>query len=126
MGKVRVRKETGRLQFDFFYRGLRCREQTLLEDTPVNRKRLEAFMAQIDAEIKQGTFAYERYFPNSSNLEKLAQPNPAFARVVDRPPSAAGSQGQTFREFAEEWHLENEISWKISAGRSMLTPGRMS
>lgn len=114
MGKIRVRKETGKLQFDFFYRGLRCREQTLLEDTPANRKRLEAFMAQIDAEIKQGTFAYERYFPNSSNLAKLAQPIPTAGRVVGRPPSAGGSQGQTFREFAEEWYLENEISWKIS------------
>ena len=58
MGKVRVRKETGKLQFDFFYKGMRFREQTLLDDTPVNRKRLEAFMSQIDQDIKQGCFDY--------------------------------------------------------------------
>jgi integrase len=76
MGKVRVRKETGKLQFDFFFKGMRCREQTLLEDTPENRKRLETFMAQIDREIKKGTFSYEAYFPNSANLARLAQPEP--------------------------------------------------
>src|SRR6056297_3051137 len=48
MGKVRVRKETGNLQFDFFYQGYRCREQTLLPDSPDNRKKLETFMLQID------------------------------------------------------------------------------
>ncbi len=74
MGKVRVRKETGKLQFDFFYQGVRCREQTLLDDTPENWKRMEAFMEKIDREIKAGTFSYETYFPNSSNQTRMLQP----------------------------------------------------
>ena len=28
MAKVRARPETGKLYFDFFYQGTRCREQT--------------------------------------------------------------------------------------------------
>ena len=64
MGKIRVRKETGKLQFDFFYKGIRCREQTLLDDSPANRERLQVFMEKIDREIKQGTFEYEKYFPS--------------------------------------------------------------
>lgn len=32
MAKVVARKETGKLVIDFTYRGVRCREQTALED----------------------------------------------------------------------------------------------
>lgn len=34
MASVRARKDTGLLLIDFRYRGERCREQTLLADTP--------------------------------------------------------------------------------------------
>lgn len=117
MGKIRVRKETGRLQFDFFYKGLRCREQTLLEDTPANRKRLGAFMAQIDQEIRQGSFDYAKYFPSSSNLAKVAPP--ASQSQQNAPHSAATPPRPTsgtplFKDFASEWYQENEIAWKIS------------
>ena len=121
MGKVRARKETGKLQFDFFYRGLRCREQTLLEDTPENRKRMEVFMEKIEKEIKQGTFLYEKYFPNSSNLARLAQPQPV-SRVSHAPAATPVPSSGTppFRECASEWYQENEITWKISYKKTIL------
>ncbi|MBN1142269.1 MAG: site-specific integrase [Deltaproteobacteria bacterium] len=111
MGKIRVRKETGKLQFDFFYQGVRCREQTLLEDTPANRKRLEAFMAQIDKEIKQETFDYQKYFPNSTNLARLGE---AEGAIPSPRKTARGSDCPLLKDFAEEWFLENEVAWKIS------------
>ncbi|HEU5295080.1 MAG TPA: DUF3596 domain-containing protein, partial [Burkholderiaceae bacterium] len=67
MGSVRARKETGQLFFDFRYRGQRCREQTLLEDTPANRKRLEKALAKIEDDIAAGTFDYAATFPTSRN-----------------------------------------------------------
>lgn len=39
MGSIRARDQ--RLFFDFRYQGVRCREQTLLKDTKLNRARLE-------------------------------------------------------------------------------------
>ena len=36
MASIRCRKESGMLMLDFRYRGKRCREQTLLPDTPAN------------------------------------------------------------------------------------------
>ena len=39
MGSIRARPQNGKLFFDFRYRGQRCREQTVLDDTPVNRKK---------------------------------------------------------------------------------------
>jgi len=110
MGKVRVRKETGKLQFDFFYNGVRCREQTLLVDSPENRKRLESFMVQIDREIKQGTFQYEKYFPNSKNIARVSQ------IVAEVAAAAVVPEGDAplFKAFANEWYLENEVAWKIS------------
>lgn len=112
MGKIRTRKETGKLLFDFFYKGLRCREQTLLDDTPANRKRLEAFMDQIDREIKQGNFEYEKYFPNSRNLAHLQQIPLATKSGVSV--AVPATETPLFKGFAEEWYLENEITWKKS------------
>ncbi|MBN1140182.1 MAG: DUF3596 domain-containing protein [Deltaproteobacteria bacterium] len=78
MGKIRVRKEIGKLQFDFHYQGVRCREQTLPENTPANRKRLEAFMAQIDKEIKQKTFDYQRYLRRQpASVDQSGQEKPS-------------------------------------------------
>ena len=33
MANIRARVDTGKLYFDFTYLGVRCREQTLLDDT---------------------------------------------------------------------------------------------
>ena len=49
MGSVRVRAANKRLYIDFRHQGIRCREQTLLEDTPANRKKLQKLLARIDA-----------------------------------------------------------------------------
>ena len=54
MGSIRSR--SGKLFFDFRYRGVRCREQTKLSDTPANRKRVTNILERIEAEILVGTF----------------------------------------------------------------------
>jgi len=51
VGSVRARKDTGKLFIDFRYQGVRCREQTLLDDTPTNRNRLERLLERIEREI---------------------------------------------------------------------------
>ncbi len=48
MAKVRVRHDTKRLFIDFSYKGIRCREQTLLVDTPRNRKQLEMLVQRME------------------------------------------------------------------------------
>ncbi|SHJ88367.1 integrase [Malonomonas rubra DSM 5091] len=108
MGSVRARNN--QLFFDFRFQGVRCREQTLLEDNPQNRQKLESFMTQIDKEIKQGTFEYATYFPDSKNLARVAKA-PAQAQSVQ---TRNNMETPLFEEFAEEWFLENEIAWKIS------------
>ncbi|WP_420841210.1 Arm DNA-binding domain-containing protein, partial [Ferrovum myxofaciens] len=56
MASIQVRKRTGCLIIDFYYQGLRCREQTALADTVANRKRLEKVIERIETEIASGTF----------------------------------------------------------------------
>lgn len=51
MAKVRVRPETGNLYLDFQWRGVRCREQTLLPDNAQNRKTLESLATRIQRDI---------------------------------------------------------------------------
>ena len=110
MGSIRSRGKL--LFFDFRYQGTRCREQTLLEDNPTNRKKLESFMVQIDREIQQGTFQYEKYFPDSSNVARFS--GRASAAPVQKKPRASHSTTPLFKDFAQEWYQENEIAWKKS------------
>lgn len=108
-----VRKRNGKLFFDFRVHGMRCREQTLMDDTPANRQRLESFMAQIDREISQGIFKYEKYFPGSANLPKVTEVVKPEDNIEPSPRHQTGA-APLFKDFSEEWYLENEISWKKS------------
>ena len=73
MGSIQVRKENKRLILDFYYRSIRCREQTALEDTPANRKKVQKLLDRIEGEISLGTFDYQRYFPSSRNAARFRQ-----------------------------------------------------
>lgn len=108
MGKIRERKETGFLFFDFFYQGHRCREYTKLKKSQRCIKTMEKMMLQIEAEITLGTFDYAKYFPNSKMLEKLE----AVSRQVNE--SEDSSDAPFFKDFVEEWLYENQIRWKQS------------
>lgn len=65
MGKVRERKETGKLYLDFMFEGLRCREQTVLPNTAANRKKCEALLQKVEAKILLGEFEYAEFFPGA-------------------------------------------------------------
>lgn len=101
MGSIRARQTTGRLFFDFRYRGIRCREQTTLEDTPANRKKLQQILQRIEAEITLGSFDYARYFPNSPLLE-----------TFNAPTTRTPGETPVFKEFAQNWLDEMRIQWR--------------
>ena len=62
MPNIRVRKETGLLYFDFQYLKVRCREQSLLEDSKPNRKKMQKVLDEILGKIKSHTFPIETTF----------------------------------------------------------------
>ena len=72
MPKIRVRPETGTLYLDFRYRGVRCREQTLLVDTPENRSKLGRLGDRIDKALANGSFVYADFFPGSKRAATFA------------------------------------------------------
>src|SRR5690554_1438145 len=105
MASIRVRDTTGNLFFDFRYKGKRCREQTLLSDTPANRRKLEGILKKLEAEITLGTFEYANYFPDSPNAEKLA---------VSSGHQPAKTVTPLFSEFSDIWFAEMDIQWRRS------------
>lgn len=118
MGSVRTRKDSGLLFLDFYYRGVRCREQTALPDTPANRKRVQKLLDRIQTEITLGTFDYARFFPSSRNARKFAA-TPMNQAVKALTAALSGqadrvAQTPTFREFAETWFAEKSIEWRHS------------
>ena len=129
MPSMRNRADNGLLFFDFRFQGDRCREQTLLSDTPANRKKLEKVLARIDAEIAAGTFAYANYFPNSKALKRFARANlekagvaavtEAIAESAEKPTVEPMANGPLFCEFSAQWFKEHEIEWRRSHIRSL-------
>ena len=62
VARVGVRKDTGKLFFDFQWGGKRRREQTALDDTPQNRKRADQVLRALSVDIDRGDFDYSKYF----------------------------------------------------------------
>lgn len=121
MGKIRLRPETGKLQFDFTYQGKRCREQTALPDSPANRRRLEKVLEKIEAKIVLGTFDYADFFPNSPRAAEFApdRAQPASAHAD----SAADPAPETplFRDFARQWFEEFAVYWRRTYRETLLS-----
>lgn len=125
MGKVRERKETGKLYLDFMFEGLRCREQTALPNTAANRKKCEALLQKVEAKILLGEFEYAEFFPGSRNLEKLTKAG-AMSAANGSSELAAGSelekdQTPLFPDFADQWLEENKIQWRASHQRNLVS-----
>lgn len=120
MGKVRVRKETGKLYLDFFYQGVRCREQTALTDTPANRKQVEKLMQRVEAKILLDELDYADFFPGSRNLKKIQKQSSQSEREGDGPLSNRDTPtGVTFKEFANQWFQEIQVEWRQSHIRNV-------
>jgi integrase len=113
MGSIRVRKDNNQLFFDFRFKNKRCRELTMLNDTKANRVKMESALKRLEKEIKQGTFDYAAYFPNSSNIKKFnvdVTNNTQVESVSDENPNGH----PTFGVFAATWLIESEVAWRDS------------
>jgi len=118
MASIRARTDNGLLFFDFRYNGVRCREQTALEDTKANRQKMEKVLKKIEEDIAAGTFDYRRYFPTSKLAEKFDnRPVPAvYVPTAGMPGPGIASTGSTpfFKDFCKVWFNELSIGWRRS------------
>ncbi len=117
MPSINARPESGLLYLDFRYRGVRCREQTALPDTPVNRKRVDSLLRQVEKAIAEGGFDYASFFPGSPRAAKFAAPgNGKPAAAVAPVPEVLAPRPVTplFSDFVETWFKENVPRWRFS------------
>jgi integrase len=122
MVKIRVRKETGKLLFDFQYQGIRCREQTALDDTAQNRKQMEAIANKINASITLNQFSYADFFPQSKMVAKFEQ-RAEHLRMLTADtslPTVAVFKGQWFDEMRPTWRNSYEGSIQSIFDRHIL------
>lgn len=113
MAKVRTRHDTKKLFIDFMYKGERCREQTMLTDTPANRKKLEMVVQRMEAKILLGQFEYADFFPGSKNIQRL-QAAGVLDDLVNGQETAGTYHTPLFTDFADLWFQENKIQWRSS------------
>jgi integrase len=115
MAKVRARADTGMLYMDFFYRGVRCREQTALPDSAANRKTVQSFLNRIQKEMAQGSFDYAATFPSSVRAAKFARSNGALSTGAQTEGSSLAQPSTatpTFSEFSVTWRAEMAPQWR--------------
>lgn len=113
MGSIRHRADIGRLYFDFYFQGIRCREYTALPDSPQNRRKMQSMMDKIESEITLGTFEYARFFTNSKLLSRFAAAS-APAQAIAPTPLVQPVDTPTFRDFLETWKAEKKVEWRQS------------
>lgn len=104
MASINARR--GKLVVDFRYLGIRCREQTILDDTAGNRRKLKKLMEQLEAEMKLGTFEYAKYFPKSPRAEQMSNRKEGIQTLQSGMPR--------FEEFKSTWFAEHKIEWRES------------
>lgn len=114
MAKVRARPDNGLLFLDFYYRGVRCREQTALRDSPENRKKVQALMNRIQKDISQGSFEYATTFPGSSKASRFTSTAAGGAGPVTATNAASPVAfiAPTFADFATTWRAEMAPQWR--------------
>jgi len=115
MGSIRRLESKGTLFLDFRYAGQRLREYTTLTDTPANRKRLQKVLERIEGEIALGAFDYQKTFGKPLPVAEIEPPQEAAPAgpvpgALKQPPSAT----PLFRDFAEVWFTEAEVTWRRS------------
>ena len=109
MGSIYAR--SGILQFDFRYKGHRCRESSNLPENPANKRRCETAMKRIEAEIVLGTFDYAAYFPDGGKVDVF--------RNLEKRVASAKSDMPLLGDFAETWFGERRIEWRRSYADTM-------
>ncbi|AZG73277.1 Arm DNA-binding domain-containing protein [Shewanella livingstonensis] len=117
-----IRARTGVLFFDFYYQGIRCREQTSLNDTKLNRSRLESVLLNIEAQIRLDRFVYSDMFPDSKRCSQFKKYDDQIRLVKESDPEPSNrllANIPTFSQFSDEWLAENRIQWKISHSKNV-------
>jgi integrase len=114
MASVSVRKETNTIYLDFRYMGKRCREQTGLNATIANKRKMEKLLNQIEAEMMAGTFRYKKHFPESRLADQFADNE----LELHQPEEWVALQTQTeipsFKDYIYPWFDRQKIAWRRS------------
>ncbi len=114
MASVRAQK-SGKLYLDFYLLGSRFRETTLLPDTVANRRRLEALIKKMEADMLLATFNYRDYFPDSPQAAK------ADLLMKQKGIGTLGSTVPTLEQAANAWYAEHEVEWRKSYQKIVKT-----
>lgn len=113
-----IRSRNGKLVMDFYYAGVRCREQTDLDDTVLNRRKLERLLSTITQDINLEIFVYRDVFPNSSKAAQFADADQkALSKKQHNIHLVSGTRQQKlkstdFASMALDWYETNLCRWQ--------------
>lgn len=68
-----LRNGSSRIELDFYYKGVRCRERLKMEVTPTNWRYAVRYRSEVFNAIERGTFRYGDFFPGSKRAAIFGQ-----------------------------------------------------
>ncbi|WP_052263395.1 tyrosine-type recombinase/integrase [Geobacter pickeringii] len=97
-GRIARKGGSKKLYLDFFYHGIRIERSTGMDDTPLNRAKVEKLLAAILEQKKLGTLEFAKLFPGASEEEK------AFHTRLEHREYAPDARGITFGDYVTRWY----------------------
>jgi integrase len=112
-----IRSRNGKLFLDFYYSGVRCREQTELDDSVLNRRKLERLLNTITQDINLGIFIYRDVFPHSAKIAQFADADQqALIKKQQNAHLVSNHQHKLrstdFAAMALDWYETNLCRWQ--------------
>lgn len=112
-----IRSRNGKLFLDFYYAGVRCREQTDLDDSVLNRRKLERLLHTITQDINLGIFIYRDVFPHSTKIAQFAETDQqALVKKQQNAHLVSNHQHKLrstdFAAMALDWYETNLCRWQ--------------
>lgn len=91
----------------------------MLPDSASNRRKMEAVLRRIEADIANGSFKYREYFPASRLAEKFDQNLGAARSSRFQSSSVEARESELFSPFVERWLSAKKVEWRKSYSDSV-------
>lgn len=120
--KLSLRKDTNVLVIEFTFMGVRFRENSGLKNSKNNTKLLKLKVDEINEAILSPSFNLRAIFPQSKNLDKFDKLNiPTSINVKPLYQEGTLLEYPNFDKFVATWMQENDIVWRESHRKNVLS-----
>lgn len=122
LAKLSSRKSNNILQIEFTFNGVRFRESLGLKDSRNNRALVKPKLNELNIALLSSAIDLRAIFPQSKNLDKFDKLNiPTSINVKPLYQEGTLLEYPNFDKFVATWMQENDIVWRESHRKNVLS-----